>query len=75
MDTHTDSSQAQKPRLNSADRNQANTIPIQIDNLIENDHPARIIWKFVDGLDLSPLYQQVRALKVPLAGQPQMQKS
>ena len=63
METHTVSSQAQKPRLNSADRNQANTIPIQIDNLIENDHPARIIWTFVDGLDLSPLYQQVRALE------------
>ena len=63
METHTDSSQAQKPRLNSANRNQANTIPIQIDNLIENDHPARIIWTFVDGLDLSPLYQQVRALE------------
>ena len=63
MDTHTDSSQVQKPRLNSADRNQANTIPLQIDNLIEHDHPARIIWRFVDGLDLSPLYQQVRALE------------
>lgn len=63
MDTHTDSSQVQKPRLNSADRNQANTIPIQIDNLIEHDHPARIIWRFVDGLDLSPLYQQIRALE------------
>ena len=63
MDTHTDSSQVQKPRLNSADRNQANTIPIQIDHLIEHDHPARIIWRFVDGLDLSPLYQQVRALE------------
>ena len=63
METHTDSSQVQKPRLNSADRNQANTIPIQIDNLIEHDHPARIIWKFVDGLDLLPLYQEVRALE------------
>jgi len=63
MEAYTDSSQAQKPRLNSADRNQANTIPIQIDNLIEHDHPARIIWRFVDGLDLSPLYQQVRALE------------
>lgn len=63
METYTGSSQSQKPRLNSADRNQANTIPIQIDNLIESDHPARIIWTFVDGLDLSPLYEQVRALE------------
>ncbi len=63
METYTDSSQPQKPRLNSADRNQANTIPIQIDNLIESDHPARIIWTFVDGLDLSSLYEQVRALE------------
>jgi transposase len=63
METHQDSPQPQKPRLNCADRNQANTLPIQIDNLIENDHPARIIWAFVDGLDLSPLYQQVRALE------------
>ena len=63
METHKDSSQVQKPRLNSADRNQANTIPIQIEKLIENDHPARIIWAFVDGLNLSPLYQKVRALE------------
>ena len=63
METHQDSPQVQKPRLNSADRNQANSIPIQIDNLIENDHPARIIWAFVDGLDLSPLYKEVRSLE------------
>lgn len=63
MKTHTDSFQAQKPRLNSADRNQANTFPIQIDNLIESDHPARTIWAFVEGLDLSPLYRQVRAVE------------
>ncbi len=63
MEIYPDSSQSPKPRLNSADRNQVNRIPIHIDNLIESDHPARIIWKFVDGLDLSPLYKQVRALE------------
>jgi len=63
MEIHKNFPPAQKPRLNSADRNQANTFPIQIDNLIESDHPARTIWAFVDGLDLSPLYQQVRAVE------------
>lgn len=63
MKTYPDSSQPQKPRLNSADRNKANTIPIQIENLIESNHPARIIWAFVDGLDLSPLYERVRAVE------------
>ena len=63
MKIHTDPFRVQKPRLNSADRNQANTIPIQIDSLIESDHHARIIWAFVDGLDLSPLYEKVRAVE------------
>ncbi len=63
MEISPDSSQSPKPRLNSADRNQVNRIPIHIDNLIESDHSARIIWTFVDGLDLSPLYEQVHTLE------------
>ena len=63
METHQDSAQPQKPRLNSADRNQVIDIPTLIDNLIEQDHLARTIWAFVDGLDLSPLYQQVRSVE------------
>ena len=32
-----------------------------LDRLIEPDHPARSVWRFVEGLDLSLLYDRIRA--------------
>lgn len=54
------------PRLRCADREREDPLPRRIDDLIEDDHPARIVWAFVSGLDLAALSAQVKAVE----GQP-----
>ena len=48
------------PRLRSIDRQQL-LCPLTIDDLLEADHPARAVWRFALGLDLSELYDRIRA--------------
>jgi len=40
-----------------------------IDELLEADHPARAVWSYVEGLDLAPLYDRIRA-RGRVAGRP-----
>ena len=48
------------PRLRQPDRQQV--IPaLALDNLLDTEHQARIVWDFCLGLDLEPLYQQIRS--------------
>jgi transposase len=48
------------PRLRSADRQQI--IPaMPLENLLDSDHQARLVWTFCQGLDLEPLYDQIRS--------------
>jgi transposase len=48
------------PRLRTADRQQI--IPaMPLENLLEQDHQARIVWDFCLGLDLSSLYDPIRS--------------
>jgi transposase len=48
------------PRLRSADRQQY--IPaMPLEDLLDTDHQARLVWDFCAGLDLAPLYDQIRA--------------
>src|SRR4051812_49277145 len=56
------------PRLRTADRQQLLS-PMLIDDLIEPDHPARAVWRFAEGLDLTVLYDRIRA-RGPIAGRP-----
>jgi transposase len=49
-----------QPRLRSADRQQI-LPPMPLEQLIEPDHPARSVWRFVEGLDLSLLYDRIRS--------------
>jgi transposase len=56
------------PRLHSPDRQQLLS-PRTIDELLESDHPARAIWSYVEGLDLAPLYDRIRA-RGSVAGRP-----
>jgi transposase len=56
------------PRLRTADRQQLLS-PMRIDDLIDSDHPARAVWRFAEGLDLSLLYDRVRA-RGATAGRP-----
>lgn len=48
------------PRLRTADRQQI-LPPISLDQLVEPDHPARSVWRFAEGLDLSLLYDRIRS--------------
>jgi transposase len=56
------------PRLHSPDRRQVLS-PKIIDELLEADHPARAVWSYVEGLDLTPLYDHIRA-RGGVAGRP-----
>src|SRR5438874_2571789 len=49
-----------QPRLHSPDRQQLLS-PMIIDELLEADHPARAVWSYVEALDLTPLYDRIRA--------------
>ncbi len=67
------------PRLRTIDRQQMVIRPVDVDKLIEADHPARGIWELVGSLDLSSFYQAIEAVegeagsagpRSPIAGQP-----
>jgi transposase len=47
-------------RLRTVDRQQI--LPaMPLDQIIESDHPARSVWRFVEDLDLSVLYGRIRS--------------
>ena len=48
------------PRLRLADRQQI-LPPLPLDQLLDSDHQARIVWDFCLGLDLACLYDQIRS--------------
>ena len=49
------------PRLREPMRDQIELRAVDIDSLIGQDHPARVIWAYVEGLDLSELEDRVKA--------------
>src|SRR3954471_3218713 len=49
------------PRLREPMRDQSELRAVDIDSLIGQDHPARVIWSYVEGLDLSELEDRVKA--------------
>jgi len=50
-------------RMNSPDRTQVDPNPKRIDDLIPMDHKARLVWELVQGLDLTPLYERIKAVE------------
>jgi transposase len=56
------------PRLHSPDRQQLLSSRT-IDETLEADHPARAVWSYVEGLDLTFLYDRIRA-RGSVAGRP-----
>jgi transposase len=52
-----------RPRLRSANRQQIVFRAAPLDALIPHDHPARIVWDYVEGLDLAPLYDRIKAVE------------
>ncbi|MGC1953026.1 MAG: IS1182 family transposase [Gammaproteobacteria bacterium] len=51
------------PRIRRADRQQVDPQPRRLDELIDLDHPARVVWAFVEELELSALYERIRAVE------------
>ena len=51
------------PRLKRADRRQIVCLPHALDDLLPEDHEARIIWVYVEGLDLRPLHDAILAVE------------
>lgn len=50
------------PRLLQARRDQLLLMPVNLEELIPTDHQARVVWDYVQGLDLEPLYQKIRSV-------------
>jgi transposase len=49
------------PRLREPQRDQIELRAIDVDSLIGEDHVARVIWTYVESLDLSDLENQIKA--------------
>ena len=49
------------PRLREPERDQIELQAVDIDSLIGRDHPVRVIWAYVEGLDLSALEDRIKA--------------
>lgn len=52
---------AGRPRLREPERDQIELRAVDLDSLIGAEHPARVIWAYVEQLDLSALEEAVRA--------------
>ena len=49
------------PRLREPQRDQIELRVVDIESLIGQDHPVRVIWAYVEGLDLSELEDRIKA--------------
>ena len=54
------------PRLRFAERMQTRWRPVSLDGLLPDDHRVRLVWSFVEGLDLTALLATIKAV----AGRP-----
>jgi transposase len=54
--------QGGEPRLRCAIRNQIEFRACALNDLLSDDHQARVVWKFVEGLNLSPIYDQIASV-------------
>lgn len=50
-------------RVRCADRHQVRMQTFALDALLPEDHPARLVWEYVEGVDVSPLYAPIRSVK------------
>jgi transposase len=51
------------PRFNRPERHQAEMRCEALDQRLDADHTARLVWQLVEGLDLAVLYQQIEAVE------------
>src|SRR3989442_11525643 len=55
--------EAGRPRLREGNRAQLEWRPVDLDSLLPDEHRARIVWDYVLGLDLTPLYRDIQAVE------------
>lgn len=60
--TYSDAHDSPAPRIHSPDRSLV-ADPKTIDELIPPDDKARLVWTLVEGVDLTPLYQEIKAVE------------
>src|SRR5712692_10732937 len=51
------------PRVQRPNREQLELRSVDLDGLLPPDHRARLVWEFVEGLDLAPLYAAILAVE------------
>ena len=56
-------------RLKQINRQQMLLRPVEVEKLVEQDHPVRAIWELVGRLDLEPFYVEIEAVE-GVAGRP-----
>jgi transposase len=52
-----------RPRVKTVDRSQCVLRPVDLERLIEEDHPARAIWDLTGRLDLQAFYRPIEAVE------------
>lgn len=52
-----------KPRFNRPERRQVEMRFMALDQMLPDDHRARVVWQYVDAMDLSRLYDKIRAVE------------
>src|ERR1700682_4802818 len=60
---------SQGVRVIGADRAQLRWEMVDLDSQLPDDHRARLVWGFVEGLDLSEFYDRIKA-RDAVAGRP-----
>jgi transposase len=54
-----DTKKSKIARVNRPERSQVEMQLLSLNQMLPSDHRARIVWRFVESLDLEPLYQQI----------------
>lgn len=54
---------SQKPRLIDVNRNQNVLRAIDVERLVDDDHPVRAVWDFVGRMDLSAFYSAIESFE------------
>lgn len=52
-----------RPRLQRPQRDQITLRPTDLESLLPADHRARLVWTFVEGLDLAAFHARIRAVE------------
>lgn len=52
-----------KPRLNRPNREQIEWRPISLNSMLPENHEVRMVWAWVEEMDLSPIYEKIRSVE------------